>query len=159
MFPVGEQRHSESNAGLLAGCSADVLVRARTQSPRKTFFEPDFEQTNKPVPFAVSSRKDGRPHPLPGHRQKSHPSDFRAFFLARTGRRQLAPPQVAEDSWPHRRWPRTVGPTTTAAVILTRSGRICSCFSGAHSIRRIPVISSHGRRLQIITLPARTIKT
>jgi hypothetical protein len=57
-----------------------------------------------PTLSPVSSRKGWetpaptRPHP------GSHPSRFRAFFQARTGRRQLAPPQVAEGSWPHRRW-------------------------------------------------------
>ena len=38
--------------------------------------------------------------------------------------------------------PTAVGRTTTVAVILTRSGRICSCFSGVRSTRRNPLISS-----------------
>jgi hypothetical protein len=57
-----------------------------------------------PTLSPVSSRK-GWETPAPTRPQPgTHPSRFRAFFQARTGRRQLAPPQVAEGSWPHRRW-------------------------------------------------------
>jgi hypothetical protein len=47
------------------------------------------------------AERGGTPPPSPSYGQILRPSHSRAFLLARTGRRQLAPPQVA--GWPRYR--------------------------------------------------------
>jgi hypothetical protein len=44
MSIAGSNVAAESNASVLAGCSADVHVRARSRKPEKTFFQVDSGQ-------------------------------------------------------------------------------------------------------------------